>query len=101
MTGKNFIYNAEIKTGLSSLEILNDLLIVKYYSEASVADKAEFGWVILLPEDEKAYASSLKTYKKICEKIETEYPDFTLLKSDKTDNESIIFCVAIQNLGAS
>ncbi|HOQ78497.1 MAG TPA: hypothetical protein PLB65_07950 [Candidatus Cloacimonas sp.] len=101
VTGNNFIYNAEIKTGLSPLEILNDLLIVKYYSEVSVADKAEFGWVVLLPEDEKAYASSLKTYKKICEKIETEYPDFTLLKSDKTNDESIIFCVAIHNLGAS
>jgi len=97
LEGDNQVVSAEIKTGLSPLEIMNDLLIVKHYNMAHVSNKAEFGWVVLIPEDDTARRSSLKTYKNIQKKIEIEYPDFTLLKSDETDSDWLFFCVAIPN----
>ncbi len=94
-TGKKFILSAEIKTCLSPLEIMDDMSIVRFYNEAGIADKSEFGWIVLLPEDKKGYESSLKTYRKIQKKIKMEYPNFKLITSVENDCDWIHFCVAV------
>ena len=99
-TGKNIVKSAEIKTGLSPIEIMDDLLIVKYYNVALISDQAEFGWVVLLPKDEKGRESSQKTYEKITKAIETKCTYFTLLKSDKKDSGWLLFCVTVPNVDA-
>ncbi|MDD3249401.1 MAG: hypothetical protein PHF23_03370 [Smithellaceae bacterium] len=100
-TGKNIVKSAEIKTGLSLIEIMDDLLIVKYYNDARIADQAEFGWVVLLPENEEKRVSSRKTYERITKAIEAKHTNFTLLKSDNKDSDWLLFCVAVPNVDAS
>ena len=84
--------SAEIKTGFSPKELLNDLRIVQHYNDAGVADRAELGWVVLLPTGEEAQRSCIKIFEKICAKLRDESSDFVLKRSDVTD--WLISCVA-------
>jgi hypothetical protein len=85
--------SAEIKTGLAPQELLNDLRIVRHYNHARVADRAEFGWVVVLPEAEEARRSSVKTLEKSYAKLRDECDDFFFLRRDITP--WLMSCVAV------
>ena len=77
---------------------MDDLKIVRYYQsnkQIKIADRSEFGWVILFPENEKARQSTLKTYNKITEEIKLTCPDFSLQQEKVTP--WLFFCVAVPN----
>ncbi|MGH2362846.1 MAG: hypothetical protein ACRDGM_20150 [bacterium] len=85
--------SAEIKTGLAPKELLNDLRIVQHYNNAGVADRAELGWVVLLPKIDKTWRSCMKTFEKTCAKVRDEFDDFLLKKTNITN--WLILCVAV------
>ena len=85
--------SAEIKTGLAPKELLNDLRIVRHYNVTGVADRAEFGWVVLLPEAEETRKSALKTFEKTFAKLASEHKDYRLKRTDVTP--WLISCVAV------
>jgi hypothetical protein len=92
------ILNAEIKTGLSPKEIMDDIRIVQYYcsnKDLKIADKSEFGWVVILPEEDKENVSAKKTYTKIIEKIKSSHPTFEILNTEVTN--WLFLCVVIPN----
>ena len=85
--------SAEIKTGLTGIEILDDLRIVRHYNDQRIADRAEMGWVVLLPTTDKARKGSLKTFDRICADIQDKFRDFTLEVTNIT--EWLILVVAV------
>ena len=53
------IVDVEIKTGVSHTDIIDDLEVVRFYSEKGRA-RPEFAWVILIPEDAELEAAVTK-----------------------------------------
>jgi hypothetical protein len=84
--------SAEIKTGFAPRAILDDLQIVWHYKEKHIADQAEFGWVAVIPEEEKVPGSCKKTCDNIYRAMAAE-KGFLLKRTDVT--EWLFFCGAI------
>lgn len=77
--------SAEIKTGLAPKEVLNDVRIVRHYNEKGVADRAEFGWIVLLPAGDEMWRSAMKTFEKTWAALAKECEDdFLLTRTDVT-----------------
>ena len=76
------IVSSEIKTGLAPKEIFNDIKIVKHYKKKEVCDHAEFIWVVLLPDGEVERRSSGKSFEKIFQRMQQDYPEIFFLQKE-------------------
>lgn len=82
---------AELKTGMAAVELLDDLRLVRFYREKGIADRAELGWIVVLPTDD-ALPSYVKTFEKTCERLKKER-DVLLRKTIIT--EWLLACVVV------
>ena len=85
-------FSAEIKTGLAAARILDDLRIVKHYNDARITNRAEFGWVSILPKDTERRAAALKSVEKILTRIRSEPVNFAV---KRTDIEKWLICCVV------
>ena len=88
----NRIVSAEIKTGFAPRAILDDLRIVGFYNEQRIAHQAEFGWVALIPEEDKLQRACRRTCENIYQAMAAE-GGFILKRTDVT--EWLFFYVAV------
>ena len=83
---------AEIKTGMAWVELSDDLKIVRHYNRERIADRAELGWVVILPTDSRSRRSCEKTFGRICDRLRDE-ADFLLRTSNIADG--LLACVVV------
>ncbi|MDR7436861.1 MAG: hypothetical protein QN127_04235 [Armatimonadota bacterium] len=69
---------AELKTGITPVELQNDLRLVRFYREGGIATRAELGWVVLLPEPERVRVSCEDSLKKIRSRLQSDGNGWTL-----------------------
>ncbi len=92
-TGEYWI--AELKTGLSAVELLDDLRLVRFYREGRIATRAELGWVVLLPENQTIRRVGETALRKTITRLQDEPGGCTVL-TERID-DWLIGAVVIPN----
>lgn len=94
--GPDEYWIAELKTGLSAVELLDDLRLVRFYRQRKIATRAELGRIVLLPENETTRRACERTLQKIIVRLQAEPGGCTVL-TERID-DWLLGAVVIPNL---